>query len=168
MPGSGNAMAYISPRMFRAVVDSVPPLLSSLTETLGDSGESGNAFNRVLEKMARDLTATDNGLAFSVSRDESGLLAVSKLPFPGKYLNDLFVGDLFYDLLGDPSLFALPDVAATLPPEELDAVVEESVKKARKTIQEMGLDEETTQGILDNMEKDLRKDLGVSKETNGQ
>jgi len=168
MPGSGNAMAYISPRMLRAVVDTVLPLMSSLTEALGESGESGDTVNRMLQRMAKDLTASDSGLAFTASRDETGLLAVSKLPLPGKYLDDLFVGDLLYDLLGDPSLFASPDGSVALPPEELEALVEESMKEARTTILEMGLDEKTTQGILDNMEKELRGDLGGSKGTGGQ
>ena len=171
MPQSGNAMAYVSPRLFRATVGSALPLLGELAGPSDESGKSTGAIDRLLAKLANDLTAPDCGLAFSASNDEGGLLTVSRLPFPAKYLDDLFLGDLFYDFLADPELLALlsgDPGEVTLPPEELDALIEESRKETREAIQGMGLDEETSKRILDNMEKGLRKDLGGGEGTEQQ
>ena len=173
MPQSGNAMVYVSPRLFRASVRSALPLLGELAGPLDESGESTGAIDRLLAKLAADLAAPDCGLGFSASNDEGGLLTVSRLPFPGKYLDDLFLGDLLYEFLADPELLALMTMDdeeldglvdqaikdGTFSPEEVEALIEESRKEARETIQGMGLDEETTTRILDNMEEEMRKEL---------
>jgi truncated hemoglobin YjbI len=162
MPQSGNAMAYVSPRLFRAAVGSALPLLGELAGPLDESGESTGATDRLLVKLTTDLIAADTGLAFSASNDADGLLIASKLPFPGKYLDDLFVGDLLYDFVADPEMLALlaGDVTMTLGEEELEELIQESQEEMRRAIQGMGLDEETTKELLDGMEKELRKDLG--------
>lgn len=162
MPQTGNAMAYVSPRLFRAGIGSVLPLLGGQVGPEDESGESTGAIDRLLLKLTTDLIAADTGLALSASSDADGLLIASKLPFPGKYLDDLFVGDLLYDFVADPEMVALldGDVAMTLKAEELEELIEESRNEMRQAIQGMGLDEKTTKELLDGMAKELRKDLG--------
>jgi len=162
MPRSGNAMAYVSPRLFRAFIGAALPLVSDFTEGLDEGMEDDGILDRLIDTMTKDLIATEAGLAVCASSDADGLLIASKLPFPGKYLDDLFVGDLLYDFVADPEMLALlaGDVTMTLEAEELEEIIQESRKEMRQAIQGMGLDEETTKELLEGMEKELRKDLG--------
>ena len=54
MPASGNAMAYVSPQLFRATVGSGLALVGELTGASDEPGESTGPIDRLLSQLAKN------------------------------------------------------------------------------------------------------------------
>lgn len=81
LPTTGNSMAYIS-----------KDFLNTLQELYATADKEGllndDDFQKakpLVDKFIKDVTKSENGFAFSIAKDATGIHLANKTPFPGKY-----------------------------------------------------------------------------------
>ena len=87
MPQKGNAMAYFSKDVITGLGDLAPMMLTQVAGTDEHTGAPMTGIQKMITQLVQDMSKSDLGAAFSVTRDEGGFYTASKLPFPGKYFD---------------------------------------------------------------------------------